>query len=86
MKLGFVPVDDDPEAASKTMEYAANDYELALMAKGLGRQEEYTKYLHRSGNWQNLWDANYSQDGIQAGTDAGGVRAAVGRRAGSELL
>jgi predicted alpha-1,2-mannosidase len=63
--IGYISIQGSDRPASKTMEYAANDYELALMAKALGRQAEYTQYLKRSGYWQNLWDASYSQEGIQ---------------------
>ncbi|MFC5863597.1 GH92 family glycosyl hydrolase [Acidicapsa dinghuensis] len=62
--IGYVSIQGSDRPASKTMEYAANDYELALMAKGLGREADYGKYLQRSGNWQNLWDASYSEAGI----------------------
>lgn len=63
--IGYVSIQGSDRPASKTMEYAANDYELALMAKGLGREDDRRKYLRRSGNWQNLWDASYSEDGIR---------------------
>jgi predicted alpha-1,2-mannosidase len=47
------------------MEYAADDFEIALLAKGLGRPDDYKKYLTRSGNWKNLWDADFSDGGFQ---------------------
>lgn len=62
--LGYVSIQGSDRPASKTMEYAANDYELALLAKGLGHEDEYQRYLRRAGNWQKLWDANYAQEGI----------------------
>ena len=36
MKLGYVPVDHDDEAASKTVEYAFDDWTIARMAKAMG--------------------------------------------------
>jgi len=36
------------------VEYAANDFEVALLAKGLGKTADYNKYLQRSANWKNL--------------------------------
>ena len=32
MKLGYVPIDKEPEGASKTLEYAYDDWSLAQMA------------------------------------------------------
>ena len=34
MQLGYVPVDHDDEAASKTVEYAFDDWTIARMAAG----------------------------------------------------
>ena len=61
--LGYVPVDDydylgfgpDFHSISRTLEYAYNDFTIALLAKGLGHEADYEKYLKRSGNWQNLF-------------------------------
>ena len=36
MKLGYVPIDHDAEAASKTLEYAYDDWTIARMARGDG--------------------------------------------------
>ena len=62
--LGYVPIDDDfsaakgmtPRTVSRTMEYAANDYSIALFAQKLGRpSSEVEKYMNRSRNWENVW-------------------------------
>ncbi|MCL2489033.1 MAG: glycoside hydrolase family 92 protein, partial [Oscillospiraceae bacterium] len=45
---------------SYTLDYAYNDFCAALMAKELGTQTDYEKYLARSANWQNLWNPNLS--------------------------
>src|SRR3546814_7282704 len=37
MKLGYVPIDREPEAASKTVEYAFDDWTIARMAQAMGR-------------------------------------------------
>jgi len=55
-KLGYLSLKHS-RSASRTMEYAYNDFCLALVAKALGRQQEYREYLERSRNWMNLWDA-----------------------------
>lgn len=64
LKLGYVSVEGFDKPSSTTMEYAANDFEVALLAKGLGKTADYEKYLKRSGNWRNLWDASFSEGGF----------------------
>jgi predicted alpha-1,2-mannosidase len=56
MKLGYVPIDREPEAASKTVEYAYDDWTIAMMAKKLGRSDIYETFLKRSDNWRNSFD------------------------------
>jgi predicted alpha-1,2-mannosidase len=63
--LGYVPVEGSDRSGSVHMEYAADDFEIALLAKGLGKTADYKKYLARSGNWKNLWDANFGEGGFQ---------------------
>ncbi len=54
-RIGYLSL-KHARSASRTMEYAYNDFCLALVAKALGRLEDYRKYLERSKNWMNLWD------------------------------
>jgi predicted alpha-1,2-mannosidase len=63
-KLGYVTIEGTDRPGSKQMEYAADDFEVALVARGLGRDADYRKYLQRSGNWKNLWDANFEAGGF----------------------
>jgi len=56
MKLGYVPIDKEPEAASKTLEYAYDDWSLAQMAKAMGRHDTYATFEKRAANWRNAWD------------------------------
>ncbi|KAI2610536.1 glycoside hydrolase family 92 protein [Hypoxylon sp. NC1633] len=64
-KVGYVPYDDTDRngtgpmsrGISRTVEYAYDDFAIALMARGLGRKADETKYLQRSGNWRNLFNA-----------------------------
>ena len=53
MKLGYVPVDTDSEAASKTVEYAFDDWTISRMAAKMGRLEVSTAFAKRAGNWRN---------------------------------
>lgn len=64
LKYGYVTVEDFGKPASVSMEYAADDFEIALLAKGLGDDAAYRKYLASSGNWQKLWDADFSAGGF----------------------
>lgn len=54
-KVGYLTT-SSPLSASRTMEYAYNDFCLAQVAKAKGLTADYEKYLKRSGNWANLWD------------------------------
>jgi predicted alpha-1,2-mannosidase len=42
-------------AGNRTLEYAFNDFCLAQVAKGLGRNGEYHRFMAQSENWKNLW-------------------------------
>jgi predicted alpha-1,2-mannosidase len=56
MKRGYVPVDREPEAASKTLEYAYDDWTIAAMAKALGRSADEATFRRRAGNFANIFD------------------------------
>ncbi|HET6553681.1 MAG TPA: GH92 family glycosyl hydrolase, partial [Dyella sp.] len=56
MKLGYVPIDKEPEGASKTLEYAYDDWSLAQMAKAMGKQDIAATFDKRAGNWRNAYD------------------------------
>lgn len=52
-KLGYISTSYE-RAGSRTVEYAYNDFCIAELAQGLGKDSLYRKYLQRSGNWKNL--------------------------------
>jgi predicted alpha-1,2-mannosidase len=56
MTLGYVPIDKEPEAASKTVEYAYDDWTIAQMAKKLGRSDIAATFAKRAANWRNSFD------------------------------
>ena len=56
MALGYVPIDKEPEAASKTVEYAYDDWTIARMAKAMGRADIAATFEKRAGNWRNSFD------------------------------
>jgi len=55
-KLGYVPIDKEPEAASKTVEYAFDDWTIAQMAKKMGRADIAATFEKRAQNWRNGFD------------------------------
>lgn len=57
-------------STSHTLEYAYNDYSVALMAKKLGYEEDYTKYEERSHKWINLWNPDIESYGYTGFIDA----------------
>jgi predicted alpha-1,2-mannosidase len=56
MKLGYVPLEKDRTAASRTLEYASADFAVAQFARNLGHDAEYKAFRARAGNWKNLLD------------------------------
>jgi predicted alpha-1,2-mannosidase len=56
MKLGYVPIDLEPEAASKTVEYAFDDWTIARMAEKMGNKEVAARYYKRAQNYRNVFD------------------------------
>jgi len=75
--LGYIPIDDyDPDgygtmtrSVSRTVEYAYNDYCVAVLANALGNSADHEKYLNRSMNWRNVYklDQTSSINGIDTG-------------------
>lgn len=57
MKLGYVAIDREPEAASKTVEYAYDDWTIARMAEKMGRKDIADRFYKRAAYWRNSFDA-----------------------------
>jgi len=55
-ELGWVPIDEEGEAASKTLEYAFDDWTIARVADKLGREDIAGKFYKRAGYWKNAYD------------------------------
>jgi predicted alpha-1,2-mannosidase len=60
-RLGWVPCDQENESASKTLEYAFDDYCVAQMAKALGKKDDYEYFMRRAGSYKNVFDSSTSQ-------------------------
>lgn len=56
MKLGYVPIDLEKEAASKTVEYAYDDWTIARMAEKMGKKDVAARYYRRAQNYRNVFD------------------------------
>lgn len=63
-RLDYVSVEGADRPGSKQMEYAADDYEIAALAAGLGRTADAKKYAARAENWRKLWDAQLTDGGV----------------------
>ena len=55
-ELGWVPIDEEGEAASKTLEYAFDDWTIAQMAQKMGKGEVAAEFGKRAANWKNAFD------------------------------
>ena len=56
LEKGYIPCDKVWEATSIAMEYAADDWGIALMAKKMGKDEDYAAYLKRGKYYTQYFD------------------------------
>ncbi len=56
MKYGYIPADTRGEATSICLEYAADDWGLALMAKQMGKTDVYNTFIKRGHAYEHYWD------------------------------
>lgn len=61
-ELGWIPA--GKMSTSVSLEYSYNDFCAAQIAKGLGKDDDYKKYVDRSSKWINLWNPNATSDGF----------------------
>lgn len=55
-ELGYVPIDEEGEAASKTLEYAFDDWTIAQVARDMGDARITAEFDKRAGNWKHAYD------------------------------
>jgi len=55
-EFGFIPVEEESESVSKTLEYAYDDWTIAQMAKDLGKTDDYKYHLQRAQYYKNIYD------------------------------
>lgn len=53
---GFIPLEAEHESVSKTLEYAYDDWCIAVMARDMGKSDDYRRYAERAGNYKNILD------------------------------
>ena len=56
MHMGYVPIDKEKEAASKTVEYAFDDWTISRMATSMGERDIAERFRVRASNWRNVFD------------------------------
>ncbi len=55
-KRGYISSEDEPEAVSKTLEYAYDDWCVAVVARLLKRDEDHRHFARRAQHYKNLYD------------------------------
>jgi predicted alpha-1,2-mannosidase len=55
-EYGYIPAEMEGEAISKTLEYAYDDWCIAMMAKKLGKDDDYRYFIRRAQYYKNLFD------------------------------
>ncbi len=55
-RLGYIPSDKVDEAASRTLEYAYDDWACAHLARAVGAEDDHRALLARSRNYLNLFN------------------------------
>jgi predicted alpha-1,2-mannosidase len=52
-------------SASRTVEYANDDWAIAQVARGLGRTADFERLKRRAEGWKNLWDPTLEASGVR---------------------
>lgn len=68
-QFGYLPMDKENNSASKAVEYAYDDWCIAMMAKEMGREDVYNEYIKRAQYYKNHIDP---KDGFVKGRDSHG--------------
>lgn len=56
IRLGYVPEDKSGNSASKTLEFAYDDWCIAQLARELGHTDIYEEFMKRAGSFRNIFD------------------------------
>lgn len=55
-EFGYIPVEEESESVSKTLEYAYDDWTIAQMAKSKGDMATYNTFIERAQYYKNTFD------------------------------
>mgnify|MGYP003966714767 FL=1 len=55
-EFGFVPMEEESESVSKTLEYAYDDWTIAQMAKAMNTEDDYALFSKRAQFYKNVYD------------------------------
>ncbi|MBT3871385.1 MAG: glycoside hydrolase family 92 protein [Flavobacteriaceae bacterium] len=55
-EFGFVPMEEESESVSKTLEYAYDDWTIAQMAKAMNKEDDYALFSKRAQFYKNVYD------------------------------
>ena len=70
-KYNYIPRNLAPQiSVARTLEYAFDDYCIAIMAKELGKTEDYDYFINRANSFKNLLD---TRCGFMRGKDSKGL-------------
>src|SRR5207244_983979 len=58
MTRGWIPIESSGASVSVTLEYAYDDFALAILADALGETADRDALRMRAGNWRGVWDAS----------------------------
>jgi predicted alpha-1,2-mannosidase len=67
---GWIAIESGGASGSSTLEYALDDFALAVIADALGETADAETFRGRAGSWRNLWD---SESGFLLGRHADGT-------------
>lgn len=56
--IGYIPAETEKQSVARGLEYAYNDWLIALLAKELGHEDEYLYYSELGKNYKNYYDAS----------------------------
>ena len=55
-KGGYIPADIEKQSVARALEYAYNDWMIAVMAKELGKESDYKRFMDLSKNYRHYYD------------------------------
>jgi predicted alpha-1,2-mannosidase len=55
-RFGYIPAESEGESVSKTLEYAYDDWCIAIMAKKMGKEQDFRDFIERAQYYKNLYE------------------------------